>query len=96
MPDIDLRIVRFDDRPAWPELNGRHDLYVASHSWQMAAIEGGMTSGSASVALRLELPEVGTVVAETSLAAWIAVTCGLRGAFPDAFAGTPLAGRPDA
>jgi hypothetical protein len=31
------------------------------------------------------------VVAETTLRAWIAATCALRGRFPEAFAGTPLA-----
>lgn len=91
MPDIDIKIVRHESRPAWPELNDNPNLMVASDSWGLAAVEGGMQSGKHSVALRLELPGVGTVIAETSMAAWIAATCAMRGAFPDAFADGPLA-----
>jgi hypothetical protein len=91
LPDIDIHIVRHDARPAWPDLNEEPNLYVASDSWGLAAIEGGMESGAHSVALRLTLPGLGTCLAQTSLAAWIAATCALRGAFPEAFAGGPLA-----
>ena len=91
MPDIDIKIVRHDARPAWPELNEDPNLMVASDSWGLAIIEGGMASGKHSVALRLELPEVGMVIAQTSMAAWIAATCAMRGAFPEAFADGPLA-----
>lgn len=91
MPDIRISIVRHDDRPAWPDLNEDPNLYVATDSWALAAIEGGMTSGLHAVALRLELPGVGTCIAQTSLAAWIAATCAMRGAYPEAFADGPLA-----
>lgn len=90
MPDIDIKILRRGETPAWPELNDDPNLYVAAASWGLAAIEGGMTSGAHSVALRLEMPGVGTVLAETSMALWISTTCALRGAFPEAFVGTPL------
>lgn len=90
MPDIDIKIVRHEDKPAWPDLNDNPHLFVASESWGLAAIERGMQSGAHSVALRLDMPGVGTLVAETSLALWITATCALRGAFPDAFTGTPL------
>lgn len=91
MPDIDIKIVRHHDRPAWPDLNDDPNLMVATGSWGMAIIEGGMQSGRHSVALRLELPGVGTVIAEMSVAAWISATCVMRGAFPEAFADGPLA-----
>lgn len=55
-----------------------------------------MQSGAPSLALRLDIrpvdSEAHVVIAETSLAAWIAATCALRGKFPEAFAGTPLEG----
>lgn len=89
MPTIDVTIVRYGDPPCWP------DAVLHTHDpdpiIRLAAIEGGMQSGATSLALRLDHPDV-RIIAETSLAAWIAATCALRGAFPEAFAGTPLEG----
>jgi hypothetical protein len=57
----------------------------------VAALESGMVSGAASIAIRIDLPDGQVVIAETSLAAWIAATCAIRGAFPAEFYDTPLA-----
>ncbi|MGH9249010.1 MAG: hypothetical protein ACRD0W_05780 [Acidimicrobiales bacterium] len=93
MPTIDLDLTGDD---AWPDLVTRREviqLPVAA-VWRLAALEGGMGSGAASLALRLDIDNHRVVVAQTSLAAWIAATCALRGRFPDAFRGTPLEGPP--
>lgn len=104
MPDIDIVILRHGDPPAWPELNDNPAVLAAAQSWRLAVLEGGMVSGRPSLALRLEVDVprlVGggshrkTIVAEMSLAAWIAATCAMRGAFPEAFAGGPLAAVPE-
>jgi hypothetical protein len=94
MPVIDVNLEGDD---AWTDLRDkRHEiLHLSNETWYLTALEGGMTSGKTSLALRLNLPPGGgdgasVVIAETSLAAWIAATCALRGRFPDAFAGTPL------
>lgn len=89
MPVIDVMIVRREDPPPWPDA----DLHIHDPDpiIRLAALEGGMQSGAVSLALRLDHPAA-RIIAETSLAAWIAATCALRGAFPEAFAGTPLEG----
>lgn len=89
MPDIDIKIVRHGDPPPWPELGNAEHL--ATESWKVVILEGGMDSGLPSIGLALEVPGVGTVIAQTSLAAWSGVTIAGRGAFPEAFRGGPLA-----
>lgn len=97
MPAIELIL---DGDQAWPDLVARGTVvaYLDDVAWRLAAFEGGMSSGAPSLALRLDLPPevrgTSVVVAKTSLAAWIAATCALRGRFPEAFAGTPLEARP--
>jgi hypothetical protein len=91
MPTIDVIL---DGDGAWPDLRGLR-VFQADSDWRLAALEHGMSSGAPSIALRLtvadaELDREFPVIAETSLAAWIAATCALRGRFPEAFAGTPL------
>ena len=88
MPTIDVTIVRHGDPPPWPNVEVEEHLWDTV--WYLAALEDGMMSGAPSLALRLDAG-AGTIIAEMSLAAWIAATCALRGAFPDAFAGGPLA-----
>ena len=105
MTVIDVQLIgREDPRVAWPDLANpdSHVIYV-TEGWQIAGLENGTTDGLPSVALRLNaeldiddpdgegdvLPVA--VIAETTLRAWIAATCVLRGRFPEAFTGTPLA-----
>lgn len=101
MSIIDITIVRRSDPPPWRgEIRADQVVHLREETvWRLAGLDAGTTGGAPSVALRLDLPEgaeVGlpsgaAVVAETTLAAWIAATCALRGAFPEAFVGTPLA-----
>jgi hypothetical protein len=93
MPTIDVNLA---GDGAWPDLARRIGVFRADSDWHLAALEAGMSSGAPSIALRLTVPVEGedlpvTVIAETSLAAWIAATAALRGRFPEAFAGGPLA-----
>lgn len=95
MPTFDINLA---DEPAWPDLQDLSGelLHLGGETvWRLTALDDGMSSGAPSVALRFDLdPHAAdgatVIVAETSLAAWIAATCALRGRFPDAFAGTPL------
>lgn len=89
MPALDLTIVRVGDPPPWPDV--RNPLHLADPTIHVAAIQAGMVSGAPSIAIRVDLGDGDTVIAETSLAAWIAVTAAIRGAFPDAFTDGPLA-----
>lgn len=90
MPAVNVRIQHGDDDPAWPDLAGKDVVRMSGDTWHLAGLAKGMSSGKPSVALRLPLESGQTMVAETSLAAWIAATIALRGAFPDAFKDTPL------
>jgi hypothetical protein len=83
-----------DGDNAWPELAAPDSgvVHLPDAPWGLAAIEGGMASGLPSLALRLDLSDGRVVVAETSLAAWVAATVALRARFPGSFAGTPLEG----
>lgn len=90
MPVIDVHIVHHGDPPPFDGLT-REIIHLPDATWRVVFMEGGMQSGAASVALRLDLPDGRTVIAETSLAAWISATAGARGAFPEAFSGGPFA-----
>jgi hypothetical protein len=89
--------VHLDGDKAWPDLAAKPSeiLHLRDQRWSLAALKGGMSSGKPSLALRLDLPRhsadgATVIVAETSMAAWIAATVALRARFPEAFAGTPL------
>lgn len=94
MPSIDINILRHGDPPCWPDMvdTGVHQI-DPEQPWEMAIIEGGMSSGRPSVALRLRLADGQIVFAETSVANWINATAAMRGAFPEAFAGTVFESR---
>jgi hypothetical protein len=89
VPEIRVSVVRYGDPPPYPDL--QDVVHLPDGVWDLAVLEGGMQSGKESLALRLTLPDGTEVLAETSLSAWITATCAIRGAFPDAFAGTPIA-----
>lgn len=88
MPTIDVRILRQGDSPPWGHVEKEVPL-IASQDWRLVTIENGMSSGKPSLALLLDTDQ-GPVIAQTSLATWITATCAIRGAFPEAFSGTPL------
>lgn len=90
MPEIRLTIVRAGDPPPWTDIADGY-RYVPDAGWQAAVLEHGMASGAPSVAVRIDTGSGPPLVFETSLAAWIAATAGMRGAFPGAFADGPLA-----
>lgn len=89
MPEFRLSIVRVGDPPPWADAG--EIRYVPGAGWQVAVLEHGMESGAPSVAVRIDAGAGPPLMFETSLAAWIAATAGMRGAFPGSFAGGPLA-----
>lgn len=91
MPTFDMNL---NGDNVWPDLEDKNLedklIHLPETVWHIAALEGGMSSGKSSLALRIDLPNGDVLVTETSLAAWIAATCSLRGRFPEEFVGTPL------
>lgn len=96
MPEIDMVVVRDGDPPPWADIADGY-RYVPDAGWRVAVLEHGMQGGAPSVAIRIDPGGPGAggqpLVFETSLDLWIAVTSAMRGAFPAAFAGGPLAVR---
>lgn len=78
--------------PAWPELD-REKVLHTQKTIGVTLLEGGMASGAHSVALRIDLEDGRTVIAETSIALFLMAADALRAkAREDAaasFAGTP-------
>jgi hypothetical protein len=89
VPTINVHILRKGDPPIWPDLadRGMHEIPPAQ-PWELALLEAGMKSGAPSVMLRLDLADGNSVTAQMSVGAWIMATAAMRGAFPEAFAGT--------
>lgn len=95
MPTFDINL----EEPAWPELGDRPQseiLFLPDTKWFLGALQAGMETGAPSLALRFDWDRgaadgTTSVIAQTSLRAWIAATGALRGRFPESFAGTPLA-----
>ena len=90
MPVIKLLL---DGDGAFKDLVGREaNVIHLTSPFTVAVLDGGMESGAPSLAIRLDLPDGRVVVQETSLGAWLMVTAGLRGEFPEAFQRAGLSG----
>jgi hypothetical protein len=86
MPALDIKIVRFGDEVPWPEVD-REQILHYTDTMKVAVLEGGMSSGKPSVALRIDLDDGRTLIAETSLDLLIGVLATAHGAFPQSFVG---------
>lgn len=77
------------EEPAWPELQEKmrtHGpasvVHIANDDpIQVCGLSGGMTSGRPSVAIRLDLPNGTTVIAETSLRLFLMAADALKAKF---------------
>lgn len=67
---------------AWPDIADR-GRFEALPVWGLAALAKGMSDGTTSLMLRLDLPDGNVVTAQTSLAAFLQTADTLRDAFPD-------------
>jgi hypothetical protein len=74
---------------AWPDLEGKIGSAAVIHLGndaqpiKVSVLEGGMSSGKASVMIRLDLPDGRTVLAETSLALFLTAAKAFEAKFPD-------------
>lgn len=71
MPALPLRLIPHGDE-CWPDLAEKalrgEVIHLAGEGLALALLPSGMSSGAASVALRIDLPDGRTVVCETSMA----------------------------
>lgn len=74
---------------AWPDLQGKTFVHLSGGAppIQVAVLDRGMTSGRPSVALRFELPDGQTVVAETSARLFCSAARAIMAKHPDLFDG---------
>lgn len=74
---------------AWPDLKDKPLIHLGNGAppIRVAVLEGGLTSGRPSVAIRLDLPDGQTVVAETSARLFCTAAKAIMGKFPDLFEG---------
>lgn len=80
MPALTIKFVGPGDG-AWPDLaekDAAGKLHHVKEEMQLSFLTGGMTSGAASVALRLDLPNGDTVLAETSAKLFLLAADALR------------------
>lgn len=88
---LDLSMCEFGDPSPWAgKLPGGEPILLENAQWHVVVIGGAMESGLPSVALRLDLPGGGCIVAECSLALWSSVTVAARARYPEAFFGGPI------
>jgi hypothetical protein len=82
MPVIDVRL---DGDNCWPDLKAKVEAGRLIHikgdgpPIGLAMLEGGMVSGKPSVALRIDLPDGRTVLAETSVELFLTAAAAVRG-----------------
>ena len=72
MIGITIRKLAVGDPPIWEDLDLARTVHVQAPLTEVVVIEAGMTSGRSAVAMRLRLPDGSEVVAEWSLAAFVA------------------------
>lgn len=92
MPLLNAIVVRQGDPPLWPNLDRDLVVDLGEIEIDVVFLEGGMSSGNASVMLRIPTPDGHWLFGETSLSVLIAALAVARGAFPDEFADGPFAG----
>lgn len=83
--------VHVDGDRAWPELKDKLERgeLVEADRIEVAGLRGGMSSGNPSVALRFDLPDGTTVIAQTSLRLFLTAADALKAAHGDPRYGNP-------
>jgi hypothetical protein len=76
----------------WPDLREKKFVHLRGHDGasgesriQVAVLDGGMKSGLPSVAIRLDLPDGKTVVAETSARLFCTAARAIMAQYPNLF-----------
>lgn len=78
-----------DGDSAWPDLQSKPFIHLGNGApaIEVAVLENGLASGRPSVALRLELPDGQTVVAETTARLFCTAARAIQAKYPDLFEG---------
>jgi hypothetical protein len=79
MPALTLKL---DGDNAWPDLASR-TVHRVTGTFEIAGLAGGMVSGKPSIAIRLDLDDGSSVVAETSLALFLMAADAFKAKYGD-------------
>ena len=80
-------IIKLEGDAAWPDLKDKEIIHLGNGAppLQVAVLDGGLTSGRPSVALRVDLPDGKYVVAETSARLFCMAARAIMAKYPDLF-----------
>jgi hypothetical protein len=80
--------IKLDGDNAWPELKDKPCIHLANGAppISVAVLNGGLVSGRPSVAIRIDLPDGQTVVAETTARLFCTAAKAIMARYPDLFA----------
>jgi hypothetical protein len=75
-----------DGDNAWPDLKDKEIIHLNGNDTppiQVAVLNGGLASGRPSVAIRIDLPDGSTVIAETTARLFCTAARAINGRFPN-------------
>lgn len=77
--------IKLDGDGQWPDLaDGKRKVHrVDDGILRVVTLKGGLKSGNPSVALRLDLPNGETIIAQTSVRLWQQAAAAMRGRYGD-------------
>ncbi len=80
-------ILKLNGDDAWPELKDKPIIHLANDAppIQVCALEGGLASGRPSVAIRIDLPDGRSVIAETTARLFVSAGRAIWARYPDLF-----------
>lgn len=81
-PNPTIEVLMDFEEPLWPELQSRMVHQFLDSSIQVAALEGGLPGGRTSLAIRFDLEGEHTIIAESSLEAFLAAAEALKARYP--------------
>lgn len=70
---------------AWTDLAEREIVHLRDINIELAVLDGGLASGRPSVAIRLDLPDGKTIIAETTARLFVSAGRMIAGRYPDLF-----------
>lgn len=81
--------INLDGDNAWPDIRDKEIIHLANGSppISVAVLNGGLASGRPSIAIRIDLPDGRTVVAETTARLFCGAARAIMAKYPDLFVG---------
>ena len=79
--------IKLDGDNAWPDLREKDVIHLANDApaIEVALLDGGLVSGRPSVAIRIDLPDGRTVLAETTARLFCMAGPAIQAKYPDLF-----------